>query len=173
MSVKLSYRCRARIESVTLVGIVRLIVSSLFLVLPFMVTCIGVSASPDLNPIGLLTEKWKWKTIQSAGGIKVGTPFRDKNRVVFLPVDCDVSGLRKITVEPLGMNSGLVLKKIRVRVIRSEIHLQVITTLAHGSLGSSPKEPVRLGKLARGNYDVLYDSAPEAAVFIDKVTVPE
>jgi predicted RNase H-like HicB family nuclease len=47
-----------------------------------------------------------WQFVQSVGGLALGTPQRD-DRGHVLPIRCDVSGTRTITVHPTAINSAL------------------------------------------------------------------
>ena len=97
-----------------------------------------------------------WASLQSVGGLALGTPVRDDSGRVALPIRCDVSGTQTITVRPIGIDSGSVCERPIVRVRSNTIYLTVRTMLAgrEGLGGLCP--PADLGKLATGTYAVIY-----------------
>ena len=105
-----------------------------------------------------------WSFIQGVGGIAIRAPYRTKGGVV-LPVDCDVSGLRAITLKPTRVNSGLVVRNIRTVRLGTTIYLNVMTTVASSAHTSAACGLAELGDVPTGTYTVIYGnpSAPGAA----------
>jgi hypothetical protein len=124
------------------------------------------------DPISwFFSEKLNFQGIQQVGGIAVGKPFR-KGRTVYLPVECNVSGEQKITVEPTTMNSGSAIRHIAKNVEKDAIFLTVVMTVIHGKLTTTPKGPVKLGRIAHGDYKVYYRSPGASDVLLATVSVP-
>lgn len=96
-----------------------------------------------------------WQFITSVGGIKIDDPYPTKEGW-FLPIQCDVSGLSKITNEPTTMNSAL--KCVRVKFLQKDS--SVFIAIYTGSIGSKNKtcrcEGVNVGPLKKGEYSVYY-----------------
>ena len=82
-----------------------------------------------------------------------------KDKCVWLPVECDISGSQKITVAPTGRTTGIAIKQIHVRQEDDIIWLAVITTHKHGPYQESYfHAPVNLGRLHPGDYKIAYDN---------------
>ena len=118
----------------------------------------------------LLGEERDWEFIQSVGGISIGTPKLENNNWV-LPVLCNVSGLKEITVKPTMLNSGLVWADTEVRIRESIIYLSIETALAGMGGKSSKCGPAMLGKLKPGQYKVMYLSPNKSTNSIGEVKI--
>lgn len=128
----------------------RCLIASLAMVLAAANPCRGQSLC------GLIARRVSWDFLQSVGGIKIGTPYRDARGGVHLPIDCDISGTQAITTQPKALNSGWVVKKVRAKVKDKNIHIIIVSCLAHGRLtGFAPD--ASLGRLTAGSYHVVYD----------------
>ncbi len=103
---------------------------------------------------GILPERQSWDFMQSVGGISVGDPFREDG-TWFLPVSCDVSGTRKVTVEPTRLNSALAAADVRIQVKGTAVYVTVVTTMVSHNRSSLCK-PAALGNLPVGTYSVFY-----------------
>jgi hypothetical protein len=112
-----------------------------------------------------------WEFIQSVGGIAVGSPWRDDGGYVFLPIDCDVSGLRAITVKPTLINSALVCEAPRVRVRERSVFILICTSLPSGRHDSQCPDG-ELGKLSPGTYDAFYGSPGDFEHPLGSIDVP-
>lgn len=108
--------------------------------------------------------------IQNKGGMAIGQPERNQRGEVKLPVILDLSGLSRITVEPKGVNSMIVVKKFWTKVIGSEIHISVVTTFPGKSVSSKGPGFAMLGRIKDGVYKVIYDS-PDGTVKLATVVV--
>jgi hypothetical protein len=97
-----------------------------------------------------------WQSIQSVGGIALGSPVRNSNGHVLLPIHCDVSGLQAITTRPTGLDSGSVCIRPKVRVKASTIFITIRTTLAGHPDFDSRCPAADLGVLSPGVYSVVY-----------------
>jgi hypothetical protein len=114
--------------------------------------------------IGHVTEEpISWEFIQSVGGLRVLDPQRQPDGTLLLPVECDVSGLRAVTVKPTAINSGIVVASTEAQVSANRIHLRVIVCAAGAEGASSRAPPARLEALAPGDYVVEYLS-PDGAL---------
>jgi hypothetical protein len=113
-----------------------------------------------------------WEFIQSVGGISVGTPQRDAGGNVSLPINCDVSGIRAITVNPTTSNSGLVCEEPRVRVQEQSVYITICTSISSERNPSAQCPDADLGHLAPGRYAVFYGVPPDVAHSLGVVEVP-
>jgi hypothetical protein len=110
--------------------------------------------SPLAAFAGILPERQTWAFMQSVGGISIGSPYRDGTGFS-VPLSCDVSGLKKITVQPAMLNSALAADDVDVVVTDRVIYLTVVTTPV--SRNKSPLcKPALLGDLSSGEYQVIY-----------------
>lgn len=113
-----------------------------------------------------------WEFIESVGGIAINTPSRVRNCAVFLPVTCDVSGLKSVTKKPTSMNSSLVVTDIDKKIEGNEILLSVKTGLA-SKLKTSACSGVELGDIPAGDYQVFYLGPDRQKHSLGKVIVPQ
>jgi len=112
-----------------------------------------------------------WKFMESVGGIAIGTPSRDPQGHVFLPVRCDVSGLTAISKKPTTLNSALSVKSLKKKVEEQKIYISVKTGVI--SKGETCKcSGVDLGNIPAGNYEVLYYGSDREKYPLGTVTVP-
>ncbi|BCX48165.1 hypothetical protein HAHE_20730 [Haloferula helveola] len=117
---------------------------------------------------GLLTKQSRdWQFVQSVGGMKVSV---DEGKV--LTVDCDVSGLRKVTVKPTMINSGLAVGDVRHRRAGDRIQLTLTTRLIGEGATTTPG-PLDLSKYPAGIYTVEYRDPDGALHEIGKVTLSD
>lgn len=114
-----------------------------------------------------------WQFVQAVGGIAVGTPQRDANGEVHLPVDCDVSGLRAVTANPSAINSGIVCEAPAVVVRGQSVYIAIVTSLPSEKFGSARCPDAHLGALAPGKYAVFYGSAEDTAHPLGVIEVPD
>jgi hypothetical protein len=101
--------------------------------------------------VGCSTEQKDWKFIQDVGGMSIGKPYRTEKGIM-LPVNCDVSGLKTITVKPKIMNSGLSIKEIKVERTNKVISLALVTSVG----GNASCNDLFLGNLPSGEYSIVY-----------------
>jgi hypothetical protein len=118
----------------------------------------------------LLGEERDWEFIQSVGGIAIGTPTLI-NHEWLLPIECNVSGLKTITVKPTMLNSGLVWADTEVRIKDSEIHISIETALTGMGGKSSSCGPAELGTLKSGKYIIKYLSPDMSTNYIGEVDI--
>lgn len=104
--------------------------------------------------------------MQSVGGIAIGAPF-EGDAIWELPVSCDVSGKSEFTVKPTTINSGLGVDGVRVRVVKHEIWLTVVTRPS----GNASCPSVKLGGLSHGKYLVMYRGPDGRKQQVGEVTI--
>ena len=97
-----------------------------------------------------------WQFVQSVGGMVVGTPQSTSRGHFLLPVRCDVSGTKAITVRPTAGSSALVCELPIVRIRSSTVFLTIRTTLAAKRNLDARCPPADLGALTAGDYSVIY-----------------
>jgi hypothetical protein len=113
----------------------------------------------------LLTSQEKsWAFIQSVGGMKVSA--KDST----LTVECDVSGLKKITVEPTLINSGIGVRKLKHKRDGNTILLTLTTCVIGKGITTSPK-PVDLSAYPEGEYSVEYLDPNRARHPVGKIAI--
>lgn len=114
---------------------------------------------------GLLTrESRDWAFIQAIGGMKVSA------RGGALMVDCDVSGLRKVTVEPTMINSGMEVRKLKHKRVGRTIQLSLVTSVLEKGMTTTCK-PLDLSDYPAGEYTVQYLDRDGAAHDLGKITL--
>jgi hypothetical protein len=116
--------------------------------------------------IGCVVEHKDWEFIQSVGGMSVGKPYRTEKGVM-LPVSCDVSGLKTITVKPKTMNSGLSIKEIKIERTSNVISLALITSVG----GNSSCNDIFLGYLPSGKYSIVYKEPNGSFIPITEIDI--
>jgi hypothetical protein len=107
-------------------------------------------------------ESRDWAFMESVGGVAVHKAYR-QNGVVYLPVECNVSGLRAVTVSPWTINSALVIARVEATRSNEVIYVRVFTRLADGEHGSAECVPVALEAIPSGSYQVLYGAPGKAS----------
>ncbi|MBX9685340.1 MAG: hypothetical protein K2X27_01485 [Candidatus Obscuribacterales bacterium] len=105
-----------------------------------------------------------WHDIQSTGGLKIGTPHRNAKGAIFLPIECDISGTKTVTEKPVGINSGVVVRKVVAKIRKKQIHIWIVGTLAHGRYESAVCPEVKLGSIEPGEYEIFYNSPDNSEV---------
>ena len=97
-----------------------------------------------------LTDKTHdWAFIQSVGGMKVSQDGRS------LIVDCNVSGLHEVTVEPTMVNSALGVREVKHKRVGQTIQLRLVTTVLGKGITTTCK-PLDLSDYPAGDYAVQY-----------------
>jgi len=102
-----------------------------------------------------LRETRDWSFIQSVGGISIGQPVSTQDGW-YLPVYCDVSGLKKTTIKPTQLNSALVCRK----ALTSRDNQTILISVQTGVVGDGPEtsscRAVNIGNLGKGRYSIKY-----------------
>lgn len=125
----------------------------------------------------VLRHSFSWQSVQAVGGLELGQPQRDQRGHVVLPIRCNVSGLEQVTVRPSTINSALVCEPPLVRVSGSTIYLTVRATVATDRNSNCRCRSADLGRIATGEYSVIYrspggDEHALGAVQVPPVPVP-
>lgn len=105
-----------------------------------------------------------WRFIQSVGGMKIS---QKENNLI---IDCDVSGLRKVTVNPSTINSAKAVRKVRHQLANKKIQITLVTCVIEKGLTTSAK-PVDLSKYPPGKYEVEYLNPDKTTQPLGTVTV--
>ncbi|NNC89544.1 MAG: hypothetical protein HKN82_13905 [Akkermansiaceae bacterium] len=117
------------------------------------------------GPAGFFTREARdWKFIQAVGGMKVSA----KDHVLL--VECDVSGLKQVTVKPTLINSGIGVRGLKHKRDGNTIHLTVVTSVLEKGMKTSPK-PVDLSDCPAGEYSVQYLDPDGTKHALGKITV--
>ena len=116
-----------------------------------------------------MAKEQDWAFVQSVGGIKVEAPTRNAKGWL-LPVQADVSGLSKITVQPTLLNSALSCKKVKTEIEGNSIYLTIVTGLV-ADKESEMCPPAVLGSIAQGQYIVYYRSRNEQAIKLTEISL--
>ena len=114
---------------------------------------------------GFLTKETRsWQFVQSVGGMKVSV--KDTSLVV----DCDVSGLKKVTVAPTMINSALGVDKLKHKRDGNTIALTLVTRVIGEGVSTSP-QPIDLAAYPDGDYSIVYLDPDGAKHAVGKVTL--
>lgn len=122
-----------------------------------------------LASCALFAESRSWQFVQSVGGIEIGIPVQSDNGWI-LPLRCDVSGLRAITVKPTTLNSGLSCGPVEVVTEGKTIFITLKTDVA-GKGRSAVCPAALLGNLPAGKYSVFYRYANENPVALGEISI--
>jgi hypothetical protein len=113
-----------------------------------------------------------WNFMEAVGGISIGTAYRTSQGTVYLPINCDVSGLTEITKKPTLINSAIVVDALTAKVRKNEIMISVETGLAKSN-SKCTCDGVDLGDVPAGQYEVLYYSSDREKHKIGTAIVPQ
>jgi hypothetical protein len=122
------------------------------------------SASPELRD---------WTFVRSVGGLRYGTPVRQADGQVLLPLEADVSGLQSFTERPTTLNSGIVCKGWRSTIHGREIRITLDAGIA-GIEGKNARCPsaVSLGKLEPGHFTLVYGNRDQTTHDLGAIDIP-
>ena len=111
--------------------------------------------------------------MRSVGGLRYGTPIRQANGQVLLPLEADVSGLKAFTEQPTALNSGIICKGWRSTVDERTVRITLDSGIAGigGKNARCPSE-VSLGKLRPGHYALVYANPDQTTHDLGAVDVP-
>jgi hypothetical protein len=101
------------------------------------------------------SEQRDWAFIQSVGGLAVGESQKQADGTHRLPINCDVSGLKQVTIKPTLINSALAVRETCHAVRGQTIQLWIKTCVIDSR--HSPAAPdVVLKNIPPGRYQVQY-----------------
>jgi hypothetical protein len=113
-----------------------------------------------------------WEDVQSLGGLRVHEGVRLPDGTVLLPVQCDVSGLQAVTVQPREMSSSTVVTDVPARLEGGRIRVGLCTGRP-GEQGVSSLAPAAtLSALPAGVYPVDFENPDGSTVSLGNVEVP-
>lgn len=116
----------------------------------------------------LTSEQRDWAFIQSVGGLAVGEPQRLADGNYRLPINCDVSGLKQITIKPTTLNSALAVRETGCAVRGQTIQLWIKTCVMDAR--HSPAAPdMVLKNVPAGRYQVQYRSRDGSVVNLHEI----
>jgi len=124
-----------------------------------------------LMPLIACAEEQNWQFVQSVGGLSVGIPYLDEySNSWFLPIQCNVSGTQKITVEPKALYSGIICKDVEAEIDGNSVYITLVTKPAGLFSGNASCPPAFLGhsshadgssSISAGKYVVYYRGVHE------------
>lgn len=97
-----------------------------------------------------------WSFIEKVGGLEIGKPYKELN-TNYLPINVDVSGLKKVTTKPTTLNSALMCSRTGHIIKDNEIHISIYTSLINETAGRNCKSIPLLG-IKEGKYTVYYST---------------
>ena len=111
----------------------------------------SVSAAQENNSVA------SWAFVESLGGLKVGTPVKEAEGWT-LPVECDLTGLRKVSVDPTSMNSSLMIREQRWSIQSGQLRLQLLLKPSSYATPESRCQPITLTQpVAARQLEVVYE----------------
>jgi hypothetical protein len=130
-----------------------------------------LAAASHAGLIGWMTSRpQNWKSVQEAGGIRIGAPTEKDGRKV-LPVEYDISGLTAVTRKPTVINSGLVVRKIELKRQGAQIILRVVSQLVEEHPKTAKVHYADLSEIPAGTYEVYYEDARDPAKQLGRIEV--
>lgn len=116
------------------------------------------------------SESRDWNFIQSVGGLAVGEPQKQADGTYRLPINCDVSGLKQVTIKPTIINSALAVREIAYAVRGQTIQLWIKTCVIDSR--HSPAAPdVTLKNIPPGRYQVHYRSRDGSVMNLREIEI--
>ena len=134
-----------------------------------LLAVLALVSSTHAGIVGLFTStEHDWAFVQKTGGMRIQTPIPN-GAYWMLPVEYDISGLTTVTTTPTQVNSGMVVRKIDIDVIGTDLILKVISQAREKGKRSGLVHFVTLPKLGSGVYDVYYGSRGDAQKYLGKI----
>jgi len=131
-----------------------------------IVATVALAGNLDAGLPGLLTKKHQdWSFIESVGGMKVA--LVDKT----LAVECDVSGLKTITVKPTMVNSGMGVRQLKYSRSKNSIRISLITSVLEKGMKTRTGS-IDLANYPPGTYSVVYLNPDGTTHPLSVVTLP-
>ncbi len=118
-----------------------------------LAACMAVALGCGMAVI--TSEQRDWNFIQAVGGLAVGEPQKLENGNYRLPLSCDVSGLKRVTVKPTTLNSALAVRETAYAVRGQTIRLWIKTCVVDARHNSAAPDVV-LKNIPPGHYQVQY-----------------
>ena len=137
-----------------------------------LLVTLGLVGCESPESLALASQTRGWNFVQSIGGIAVGTPARNTTGGVSLPIDCDVSGLRTVSVTPSRVNSGIACDPPLARADGQRILVTLNTSPATKKHHDSRCPAADLGPIPAGEYSVLYRDPQGSEHPLGSVQIP-
>ena len=118
-------------------------------------SCTALLAGLSLAADPPFAQQRSYAFLEQRGGLSIDQPYRKNNRW-YLPVHCNVSGIKAITTPPRVIHSGLAWSASVARVEDRHILLTVVTAMQGSRAPSAVCGPAPLRHLDSGHYEVLY-----------------
>ncbi|MGI9296046.1 MAG: hypothetical protein ACR2PS_18840 [Pseudomonadales bacterium] len=111
-----------------------------------------------------------WAFMQNVGGIALEQAFNEAGHW-FLPVSCNVSGIKAVTTTPRTLHSKLAWWQTKASVEDGRIYLTIVTALQGLRAPTSICGPAKLEAVHAGDYDVFYRDLDGSLHGMGKVTI--
>lgn len=118
----------------------------------------------------MTSEQRDWTFIQSVGGLAVGEPQKQAEGVWHLPITCDVSGLKQVTIKPTMINSALAVRET-CQVVRGQTIQLWLKTCIVDSRHSPAAPDVLLKHIPPGRYQVHYRNRDGSTVTLREIEI--
>lgn len=107
-----------------------------------------------------------WQFVMDKGGIEIGSPFYS-NLSFFLPVKCNASGTKEITVKPVSTTSYPIYYTNGKAIVNGHnIEIELYYSLKEKG---KDIDRIKLPHIEPGEYKVFYRDVMNSKIFIDKV----
>lgn len=97
-----------------------------------------------------------WAFIESVGGMAPGQPRQAEHGGWIVPIECDLTGLRKISAPPTVLNSTQVIKELRWRLDGDRLLLQLLLKPSPYATAEARCPALTLKARAGRELDVFY-----------------
>jgi hypothetical protein len=97
-----------------------------------------------------------WEFVQSSGGLQIGSVESLGAEKWRIAIDCDVSGLKRVTRDPITFNSGVVVMRVAHKIEGRRIFISLILNSPSTDSASSMCPPLILTDTASGKYELFY-----------------
>ncbi|MBL9215722.1 MAG: hypothetical protein JNG83_09635 [Opitutaceae bacterium] len=121
-----------------------------------------LAGGAEAGLVGWLTATTRsWEFVQATGGIKINEPVLVEGRLL-LPVEYDATGTTAVTRAPTLANSGLTVRRIKVRrAAQGVLTLEVVTQVIEKNQVAGRFHYAEIAGLPSGAYEVYYGSAED------------
>ena len=121
----------------------------------------------------LTTNKRDWDFVQSVGGMTLGKVRPAGDGSWYLPVNCNVSGLKTFSTTPSAVYENIACRDVLEKTEGNNILLTVRTCVQSPEYQDSAASGVNLGRLPPGNYSVFYANRDGSRWQIGEITIPQ
>lgn len=97
-----------------------------------------------------------WQFIESVGGMKVGEPQRQESGDWLLPLECDLTGLRRISTDPSILNSTQVIEQARWHIVDNQLRVTLLLKPSSYATDAARCTPLLLQGVKPGEYEAVY-----------------